>query len=511
MTSRTGAQPANYERSLWIDTSGDTDYPALSGKLTVDVVVVGGGITGLTTAVLLKHGGASVALLEARRVALGTTGNTTAKITALHGMTYGPLVKKHGKDAAATYAEANLVALEFIASLVADRSIDCGFRRLPAYTYTQAADMVSEIQAEVHAARQAGLDASFVTNTPLPFSVKAAVRLDNQAQFHPRRYALELARLVDGAGSQVFEQSRALKLAKHDGRVVVTTKHGEVTAGHAVIATLLPFHDPAGLFAKTHPSRSYAVSVRIAETAPEGMFLSADTPTRSVRPYDDASGPMLVIGGEEHKTGQETHTPARYAAVEAWARQHFTVQSVEHRWSAQDYVPADGVPYVGSTGGSGRVLVATGFKKWGMTNGTAAAIMMSDLILQRPNAWLGLFDPTRLKLGASVGALLKENANVAQRFVRDRLPSFGTSNGDALAPGEGAVIDRGGHKVAVYRDPDSGLRAVSARCTHLGCIVSFNGAEKTWDCPCHGSRFATDGTVLEGPATMPLEARKIGD
>ena len=510
MTSRASEHPHNFERSLWIDTTQETDYPALSGKLTVDVVVVGGGITGLTTAMLLKHSGASVALLEARRVALGTTGNTTAKITALHGMTYASLVKKHGRAAAATYAEANLTALEFIASLVVDRSIDCGFRRLPAYTYTQAADRVSNIEAEVDAARQAGLDASYVTDTPLPFPVKGAVRLDNQAQFHPRRYALALAGLVDGAGSQVFELSRALKVAEHDEGVEVSTEAGVVRARHAVIATLLPFHDPAGLFAKTHPSRSYAMSVRIAGTAPDGMFLSAEKPTRSVRPYEGAAGPMLVIGGEEHKTGQDSHTPARYAAVEGWARQHFDVQSVEHRWSAQDYVPADGIPYVGSTGGSDRVLVATGFKKWGMTNGTAAAIMISDAILQRPNKWLGLFDPKRLNLGASVAALLKENVNVAQRFVGDRLPSR-TPDVDALAPGEGAVIDRGGHKVAVYRDPEGGLQAVSARCTHLGCIVSFNGAEKTWDCPCHGSRFGTNGTVIEGPATEPLRARPLDE
>ena len=220
---------------------------------------------------------------------------------------------------------------------------------------------------------------------------------------------------------------------------------------------------------------------------------------------------MLIIGGEEHKTGQEPHTPARYAAVEAWARQHFAVQSIEHRWSAQDYVPADGIPYVGSTGGSNRVLVATGFKKWGMTNGTAAAIMLSDFILKRPNAWHRLFDPRRLKIGASAGSVLKENANVAQRFFGDRLPRRGAPPVEELAAGEGAVIDRGGQKVAVYRDPEKGLCGLSARCTHMGCIVSFNSAEKTWDCPCHGSRFATDGRVIEGPATDPLPARDLAD
>ncbi|MFN2417863.1 MAG: FAD-dependent oxidoreductase [Candidatus Limnocylindria bacterium] len=506
-----GRPPHNYERSLWIDTTATTDYPSLRGNLAVDVVVIGGGITGLTAAMILKHSGASVALIEARQIALGTTGNTTAKITALHGMAYGPLLQKHGQEAARTYAEANLVALEFIAKLIADRSIECDFRRLPAYTYTESARKVTDIEDEVKAARRAGLDAAYVAETPLPFPVRAAVRLDNQAQFHPRRYALALATLVADDGSHVFEQTRAVTLKEHERRVDVTTEHGSVNAGHAIIATLLPFHDPAGLFAKTHPSRSYAVSARVSAPAPQGMFICADSPTRSVRPYDGPDGAMLVVGGEEHKTGQESDTPARYAAVEAWARQHFAVQSIEHRWSAQDYVPADGIPYVGSIGGSNRVLVATGFKKWGMTNGTAAAIMMSDHILKRPNAWLPLFDPTRLKIGASAGAVIKENANVAQRFIGDRLPSRGAPRPDELVAGAGAVLDHAGHKVAVYHDPEQGLKAVSARCTHMGCIVAFNLAEKSWDCPCHGSRFDTDGRVIEGPATSPLSSRQLDD
>ena len=500
--------PHNEQRSLWIDTTPQTAYPALDRRVTVDVAIVGGGITGLTAATFLKHSGLSVALLEGNRVSLGTTGNTTAKVTALHGLVYDTLISKHGEEAAGIYAEANRVALEYIARFVADQAIDCDFRRLPAYTYAEADEHLGKVEKEVDAARRLGFTAELVRETPLPFPVAGAIRFDDQAMFHPRKYALALAALTDGGGSFVFENSRATDIKETDAGVEVVTENGTVEAGHVIQATLLPFHDPAMLFAKTHPSRSYAISVRVDGAAPEGMFLSVDSPTRSVRPHYSADGTYLVIGGEEHKTGQDENTEERYAAIEGWARERFGATSIDHRWSAQDYVPADGIPYVGPLGEGSRVMVATGFKKWGMTNGTAAAIMLSELILGRPGEWLPTFDPKRLKIGASVGSFLKENLNVAQRMVGDRLPSGGPSLHD-LAPGEGAVVDHGGEKVAAYNDPDAGLRTMSARCTHMGCIVSFNTAERTFDCPCHGSRFDNDGRVIEGPATAPLDSREV--
>lgn len=498
--------PHNEQRSLWIDTTPGSAYPALDGRVKADVAVVGGGITGLTAAVFLKHSGVSVALVEANRVALGTTGNTTAKVTALHALTYDALISKHGEEAAGIYGEANQVALEFIVQLVRDRSIECDLRRMPAYTYAESHEHVAKIEAEVDAARRLGFAANLVRDTPLPFPVAAAIRLDDQALFHPRKYALALAEIVDGAGSQVFERTRATGILESDDGVEVVTENGVVEANQVIIATLLPFHDPAGLFAKTHPSRSYAVSARADGAAPEGMFISVDSPTRSVRPHYSDQGTHLVIGGEEHKTGQEEDTEGRYAAIEEWARQRFGVRSIDHHWSAQDYVPADGIPYVGPLGEGSRVLVATGFKKWGMTNGTAAAIMLSELLLGRPNRWLPVFDPTRLKPLASGASALKENLNVAQRFIGDRLP--GGPSLEDLAPGEGAVVDHDGEKVAAYHDSERGVLTMSARCTHMGCIVSFNAAERSFDCPCHGSRFDTEGRVIEGPATAPLAAKE---
>ena len=503
--------PHNDKVSFWIGTTPETAYPALDDRLSVDVAVVGGGITGLTAALLLKESGRSVAVIEARRVALGTTGNTTAKITSLHGLVYDTLIAKHGEDRARLYGEANQAAVETIAGIVNRHAIDCDFLRMAAYTYTESRENVGQIEAEVEAARRLGLPASFVHETSLPFPVSAAVRFDNQALFHPRRYCVALAALVDGAGSHVFEMTRATGIEERDGTVEVVTERGIVEARHVIIATLLPFHDPIGLFAKTHPSRSYAVSAEVDGVAPDGMFLSVDSPTRSVRPHPTDGPNVLIIGGEEHKTGQETDTEARYAAVEAWARERFAVRSIDHRWSAQDYVPADGIPYVGRMkAGSDTLLVAAGFKKWGMSNGTAAAMMLTDIILGRANPWLSVFDARRLEIGASVESLVKENLNVASRFIGDRFRRAGPGSPGELRPGEGAVVDHHGEKVAAYRAVDGSVTAVSARCTHMGCLVDFNPAERTWDCPCHGSRFATDGLVIEGPATSPLAPKDVG-
>jgi Rieske Fe-S protein len=325
--------------------------------------------------------------------------------------------------------------------------------------------------------------------------------------FHPRKYCLALAAGLPGDGSHLFERSRVVEV-EDNGRCVVRTADGRVEADAVVVATLLPFGPEGGFFAKVHPSRSYAMAVLIDGPAPDGMFLSADAPTRSVRPHPSDDGTLLVVEGEEHKTGHESDTEGRYAAVERWARERFAVRAVVHRWSAQDFMAPDRVPYVGrASSRSGRLLVATGFGKWGMSNGTAAAMMLSDLVLGRPNAWLELFDATRLKLGTTTATLVKENLDVGRRFVADRLATLRVDPIERLGPGEAGIVELAGGRVAAFRDDDGRLSACSAVCTHMGCLVTWNPAERSWDCPCHGSRFDAQGRVLEGPAVRDLEPR----
>ncbi len=373
--------------SIWVSTTDESNYPPLTESgLTFDVAVIGGGITGLTTAVLLKRAGFSVALIEARRIASGATGYTTAKVTSLHGLTYANLIKEQGEEKARQYADASQAAVEQVASFVADDGIDCAFERMRALTYTEDLDRVPDIEAEVEAARTLGLPASLTTTTDLPFEVRAAVKFDNQAQFHPRRYALGLAQLIDGDGCRVFEETRALDIdAKEGVRHTVRTEHGVIHATHVVQATHLPFHDPGALFARTAPIRSYCMAVQVDGPVPQAMYLSADSPVRSLRPHRSEDIEYLLVGGEGHKVGQGDFTTTRYAKLEAWVRERFNVKSVDFRWSAQDYMPADEVPYIGKLSPNAeRLYVATGFKKWGMTTGTAAGMILQDYILERP-------------------------------------------------------------------------------------------------------------------------------
>lgn len=492
-------------RSIWVATTGETGYPTLpSSTDAFDVAVIGGGITGLTTALLLKRAGYKVALVEAGRIATGATGYTTAKVTSLHGLTYARLLDSQGDEEALQYAQASQAGLEQVARIVEQKGIDCDFERRPAYTYTEDPERIADIDNEVRAAKSLGLPASLTTTTDLPFEVKAAVRFEDQAQFHPRKYCLGLAALIDGKGSQIFENTRALDIEDEDP-LIVATEHGRLTVDNVVLATHLPFHDPGGLFAKTSPSRSYLIAIQIEGEVPQGMYLSADSPIRSLRSFTNREGSYLLVGGESHKVGQDENTHVRYARLEAWARDHFNVRSVDYKWSAQDYMPADDVPYIGKLSPrSDRMFVATGFKKWGMTAGTAAAMILTDLIAGRQSPWADVFDSNRLDLGASAARLIKENLNVAKRFVGDRLQARAAPPIESLKPGEGGIVKLGAERVAAYREVGGAFRAVSPICTHLACVVAFNAAETSWDCPCHGSRFDLDGNIIEGPAVRNL-------
>lgn len=516
---RSGGMVVHAENeSLWVATTPETSYPYLGQEgaagSEVDVAVIGAGITGITTALLLKEAGASVALLDAGRVAAGVTGYTTAKVTSLHGLVYADLLESFGEGGARTYGEANQAALARVAQFVDERSIDCHFRRRPAYTYTEDPAQVGSIQAEVEAAQRLGLPATFTTATDLPFDVAGAVRFDDQAMFHPREYCLALASAIPGDGSFVFESTRVVDVDVDSGApCTVRTDRCDLRAAHVVLATLLPFLDRGGFFAKCHPVRSYAMAVRLEGDGPmtQGMYLSVDTPSRSVRPYDDSDPTLLLVGGESHKTGQDPDTTQRYAAVEAWARDRYPVRSVEHRWSAQDFVPVDSVPYVGPlTRGSEQLLVATGFKKWGMTNGTAAAMMITDTILGRDNPWASFFDANRVEASTSAREFAKENLNVVKRFVGDRVATLAAPSVEELAPGQGGIVRANGEKVAAYRDDEGVVHAVSPICPHMACQVAFNTAERSWDCPCHGSRFDYRGRLISGPSVKDLEPKDAG-
>jgi glycine/D-amino acid oxidase-like deaminating enzyme/nitrite reductase/ring-hydroxylating ferredoxin subunit len=488
-------------QSYWLASTQRTDYAPLPGDMRVDVAIIGGGIAGLTTALLLKEEGKRVAVLEADRIVEGITAYTTAKITALHNLIYDHLGRSFDEETARLYAEANQAAVELVANQVKQYNIDCDFLRTAAYTYTTDPGEVPKIEAEVEAARKAGLPAEFVRTSWLPFAIAGAVKLENQAQFHPRKYLLGLAQLVDSDGSHVWEQTRALEVEDGEPCRVVTSR-GVLTADKVVIATHFPFQDSAAYFARMEPHRSYVLAVTLNGPAPEGMYITTDS-SHTIRRQPMANGrELLLVGGEGHKTGKADDTPERYARIEAWARKYFPVQEVVYSWSTQDYETFDRVPFIGLADPTSKnVYVATGFKGWGMSSGTLAGLILCRALTGHESPWAKVFNPNRIELNG-VASMMKANLTVAKDFVLDHLAR---AKREDVAPGEGCIVKTDDGEEAIYRAPDGTVHAVSTICTHMGCQVHWNPAELSWDCPCHGSRFDVDGRVLEGPAQKPLE------
>jgi glycine/D-amino acid oxidase-like deaminating enzyme/nitrite reductase/ring-hydroxylating ferredoxin subunit len=489
--------------SFWVLTTPKTSYPALTGEIDVDVCVIGAGIAGLTAATLLKRAGKTVAVVESKRIVRGATGYTTAKVTSGHGAIYGDLEDTFGAAGARIYAESNEAALERVAQFVDDDGIDCDFERKANYVFAESQDEVAQLKKEVDAAKRAGLDVSFTAETSLPFDVAGALRLENQAQFHPRKYLLALAETIPGDGSHVFEETTAEDVKG----TTVRTKGGSVRAKDVIVATHMPFEDSGLFFTKAHPHRSYAVAAPIEESAaPDGMFINSGVPTRSVRTIRDGERTLVQVGGEGHELGDEDDTTRRYRTLEEYLGEHWPQAGpVEYRWSTQDYMSVDRVPYIGRLRRtSAHVFTATGFSKWGMTGGTLAAMLLSDRILGRENPWAELYDAKRIKPKASLKRFVAGNKSAAFHFVSDRLRSD-DADIESLGPGDGAIVRKGVRKRAVYRDESGALHVLSPVCRHLYCHVIWNRAEQSWDCPCHGSRYSGEGEVIQGPTVKPLK------
>lgn len=484
------------DQSLWLAALG-TPRPPLTGEHTYDVAVVGGGITGLTTALLLKRRGLSVVVLEADRVASGVSGNNTAKVTALQSTVYSQIRRNHGLAAATDYATASQAAVAQVADLVKLEGIDCDLRRAPAVTYAYTESEVQDVDHELITARQVGLPVRASVDVDLPFEVHAAIRLDDQIALHPVKYLQGLANAVDGGGSMVCEHSRVIDVTG----TRASTEDGHVNASQIVIATHFPTLDRGLYFARMELTRAYCIAARVSNP-PESLAISTGSPSWSVA----AHGDKLILAGQSHPTGKPAVEPFR--RLEDFARRHWQVEEITHRWSAQDPTSYDHLPMIGSyTPGSDTLFTATGYMKWGLTSGTFAASLLADLMTGKPNDLAERFSPHRLSL-RSLPELVKKNAEVAVQMVGDRVIPADATSSENLPCDHAHVIRDGLGKTGVYRDADGQLHAVSMRCTHLGCLVRFNAAERSWDCPCHGSRFDVDGEVLEGPATRPLPKRE---
>ena len=494
-------------RSYWNATAPASNFPVLSGDIEADVAVIGGGIVGITTARLLRDRGHKVALVEARRVGEGVTGKSTAKITSQHNIAYTIIEKKFGIDGARRYADANETGLRTIRELVDRHGIDCALETRPAFTWTRDPDEVGRIEEEAELAARLGLPASLTRDTGLPFSVRAAMRWDDQAQFHPTRYLKALAAMIPGEGCHVFEGSRVTDWDPQR----VQTGTGSIRARHVVMATHLPLGKTGLFFAENFP-HMHPVLMGPAEGAriPHGMYINSESPHFSVRSHrDDEGQDWLIFAGPSFKHGHVDQERDSFDELERFAFTHFGVTPA-WRWTNEDYTPMDHAPFIGWSSSIGQgYLVATGFNAWGITTGTAAAILIADLVDEQENDWLKLFDATRVKPVAGAAELARGTAETAAHLIGGyvrRKPHDLASVG----AGEGAVLKVDGHNVAAYRDEAGTLHACSAVCTHMGCIVGWNETDRTWDCPCHGSRFVLDGSVIHGPAVKPLAPAEIG-
>jgi glycine/D-amino acid oxidase-like deaminating enzyme/nitrite reductase/ring-hydroxylating ferredoxin subunit len=493
------------ERSYWNATAAAPDFPALSGEIRVDVAIIGGGIVGVTTARLLKDRGLKVALVEARRVGREVTGKSTAKMSSQHGLHYQTLEQKFGEDRARLYAEAQEIGIRRISQLAGEHGIDADIEPKSAYVYTRDESYVSQIEKEVEVAQRLGLPASLTRDTGLPFDVLAAMRWDDQAQFHPVKYVAGLAGTIPGDGCHVFENSRAVDWEPER----VLTDNGNLIAKHVVMATHLPLGQVGLYYATNYPKAEPVIAAPIRRVPP-GMYKNAEQPGHSIRTHRNSNGQTYgIVAGTHFKPGHPDEEQKYIADIERWLTENFDAGPIEYRWINEDYTPMDGAPFIGWSSRSDGYLVATGFNAWGISNGTVAAMIIADLATGKENRWLDLFDATRVKPIAGAPDFVKENASIAAHLVGGYLGSKAKSY-DELKPGEAAILKIDGDNVAAFRDESGALHAVSAVCSHMGCLVGWNETDRTWDCPCHGSRFELGGEVMHGPATQPLGSKITG-
>jgi glycine/D-amino acid oxidase-like deaminating enzyme/nitrite reductase/ring-hydroxylating ferredoxin subunit len=493
--------------SYWIDTAALPTFPALDRDLEVEVLVVGAGITGITAAYLLKNEGRTVALIDRGRAAMADTGHTTAHVTCVTDLRLSELEKKFGRDHAQAVWDAGCAALAQIESNIDSAGIDCEWRRISGFQHASIVedrDEREDFQKEASLAAELGFDAEYVE--AVPHFHRPGMRIPNQAKFHPRKYLAGLIAKIPGGGSHVFEMTAAEEFEGNR----ISANGFSINARYVVVATHNPLPGRAGVVATTLLQTklalysTYAIGAKLPSgQAAEALYWDTTDPYFYLRLEHYPDHDYAIFGGEDHKTGQADDTVARFQNLENLLVRFFPDAQVDHRWSGQVIETNDGLPFIGENATD--QFVATGFAGNGMTFGTLAGIMARDAALKRQNPWTDLFDPHRKKILGGAWDYLRENKDYPFYLLKSRLAAPEGKSLDSLKRGEGKILVLEGRKVAAFRDEQGAVGLVSPVCTHMGCHVNWNDAEKTWDCPCHGSRFTPDGLVIGGPAEAPLK------
>jgi glycine/D-amino acid oxidase-like deaminating enzyme/nitrite reductase/ring-hydroxylating ferredoxin subunit len=499
--------------SLWQDKM-QTYIPKAQHipKQVFDVVIAGAGVTGITTGLQLQKAGKKCLIAEAHTVCFGTTGGTTAHLNTFFDTSYYQIQKDFGEDAIQLVASATGRALDLYRSNIEEYSINCGYKQKDGYLYSKDDKQTEQLDKIFEASKQAGVDVSYSDRIPIPVEFQKAIVYRDQAQVHPSRYVYALAKAFEEAGGVLLENCGVEDVAEKEGGVVVQTSCGVVEASYLIYAT----HIPPGinlLHFRCAPYRSYAMAVKFTgDVYPEGLSYDMYDPYHYYRTQEIDGEKYFIVGGEDHKTGHEENTEACFNRLEAHARNYFPVDRVVFKWSSQYFEPGDGLAYIGLLpGSSGNILVATGYGGNGMTYSHIAAPLLTDLILKKENAYAALFNPNRVKPMAGLASFVKENADVVAQFIGKRISAGKIHELSDLAHGEARLVKYEGDTLAIYKDEGGQLHALNPVCTHAKCVVDWNSAEKTWDCPCHGARYSIHGEVLTGPARKGLEVVQLVD
>ncbi len=492
---------------IWTSTA---DIPAsvpLTSDTSADACVIGAGIAGLTTAYLLTQMGTSVVVLDDGAIGSGMTGMTTAHLANALDDRYFSIERMHGGGGACLAAQSHTAAIDRIEAIVERERIACDFERVDGYLFAGPEHDEAYLDRELAAAHRAGLqNVAKIGRAPLAWDTGPSLRFPRQGQLHPLKYLAGLAQAVERGGGRIFTGTHADRIKGGDA-ASVTTRRGTVSAGAIVVATNVPVNDRLVIHTKQAPYMTYAIGGRVPRgSVPHALYWDTGDPYHYIRvhPLRDSEHDVLIVGGEDHKSGQAEDTDQRHARLEAWTRERFTMMGeVAFTWAGQVMNTVDGLAFIGRNPmDHDNVYIVTGDSGMGMTYGTIAGMLITDMMQGRLNPWQALYDPSRKTLQAA-GAFVRETANVAAQYAQWLTPGD-VGAVEEIAKGGGAVIRRGASKIAVYRDAQGELHERSAVCPHLGCIVAWNAAEKTWDCPCHGSRFDTCGAVINGPANTAL-------
>lgn len=499
--------------SFWSDNLTKKVYPTLNQDIKTEVLVIGGGISGITVATMLKEKGLKTVLIEANQIISGASANTTAKITAQHRIKLNELIKKCGKELAKQYLSANINAIDIIQKNIKEHNINCDFKRTYSCVITEKKDKIQDLEKEAEATNLLGINATYIDNPQFDATknanILAALKYYNQAQFNPAKYLNKLAEdFNDNENYFIYENTRAIDITKGKPNIVFTDKKFKILADYVVLATHFPFYDRPGLyFTRLYPQRSYIYSFTAENTFSEGMFITAENgySLRSV-PYNNEN--LILIGGGNHDCGKGYFLEKNYKDLQETAKKLFTVKKFLWKWSSQDYSTPDNLPYAGLLTSSFKgIYTMTGYDKWGMTNATAAADIICSLILQKDNPYKDAYSPHRMaKSFYTIGKYLGKNSKTIYRLFKGRIKKL--KSNITIKKGEGRLVKLNKNRAGIYKDDKNNNHIIKSVCSHMGCGLTFNDAEKTWDCPCHGSRFDIDGNIIEGPATKPLKKLK---